>query len=118
AGQGPGSVWLYDISDVGLPVAVGRIPPPRRGAQPVASPDITSWCAAHGIAWHPRIENLIAVTWYSAGIGVFDVTLPLMPVEVGFFRAEDSLAEAVVWHGGLLYSNDLRRGVDVLALDR
>ena len=117
AGAGPGGVWLYDIQELTTPVLVGRIPPPQRGGAAVATTDdLTTWCASHGIAWHPRIADMLAVTWYSAGLSVFDVSSPLAPVEIATFQASDSLAEAVVWHRGLLFSNDLRRGVDVFAV--
>lgn len=117
-GLGPGGVWLYDIEQLTAPVLIGRIAPPQRGSSPVATPDdVTTWCASHGIAWHPKIPHLLAVTWYTAGISVFDISAPAAPVEVAAFQATDSLAEAAAWHGGLLYTNDLRRGVDVFALE-
>ena len=116
-GAGPGGVWLYDIQALTTPVLVGRIPPPTRTTPAIATTDdITTWCAAHGIAWHPRIPNLLAVAWYAAGVSVFDVTSTSSPVEVAAFQADDSLAEVLVWKDGLLFSNDLRRGVDVFTL--
>ena len=117
-GAGPGGVWLYDIQALITPVLVGRIPPPNRSAAPLAmTNDITTWCAAHGIAWHPEVPNLLAVAWYAAGLSVYDVTSNSSPVEAAAFQADDSLTEVLVWQNGLLYSNDLRRGVDVFRLD-
>ena len=117
-GLGPGGVWLYDIQSLTAPVLVGRIPPPARSGAVAARPDdVTTWCAAHGIAWHPDVPNLLAVAWYTAGIGVYDLTSAAAPVEVAVFQAEDSLTEVLAWQDGLLFSNDLRRGVDVFELD-
>lgn len=115
AGAGPGGVWLYDITDLAASLLVGRVAPPQHASYIGRPDDVETWCASHGIAWHPDRPGVLAVTWYAAGLGIYDVTTPAAPEQVASFVAPDSLAEAVVWHDGLLYSNDLERGVDVFA---
>ena len=117
-----GRVWIYDISNPLTPIAVSSFAPPAgRGGDPSYAnignfPGwVGSWCMSHGLDWHPK-KDAVAVTWFTAGISVIDLTDPLQPKEAAYFDADDSASYSALWHGGYLFSNDHMRGVDVLKI--
>ena len=117
-----GRVWIYDISNPLLPTPLSSFAPPGgRGGDPAFAnignfPGwVDSWCMSHGLDWHPK-KNSVAVTWFTAGISVIDLTDPLLPTEAAYFDADDSGSYSALWHGGYLFSNDHIRGVDVLKI--
>jgi hypothetical protein len=117
-----GRVWIYDITDPQIPVVQGSFAPPGgRGGNPSYAnignfPGwVGSWCMSHGLDWHPK-NDVVAVTWFTAGISVLDLSDPLQPTEVAYMYAEDSAAYSTLWHEGYLWVNDHMRGTDVLKI--
>lgn len=115
-----GRVWFYDITNPQLPIPAGSMAAPRGGNAGYANIGTiagwtTSWCLAHGLDWHPKTNNL-AVTWFTGGVSVIDANDPLAPVEAAYFKADDSTTYSTLWHDGLLYTNDMLRGVDAFKI--
>ncbi len=109
-----GRVWFYDISNPLLPIPIGNRAAPRGGGPGVGTLPgwIASWCMSHGLDWHPKTNN-VAVTWYTGGVSVLHMEGPsVLPEEIAYFQAEDSLTYSTLWHGGYLWTNDHGRGVD------
>lgn len=114
-GQSPtGRVWIYDISNPMLPLLQGSFAPPRGGDGTIGHflGWVPSWCLAHGLDWQPGTHNL-AVTWFTGGMSVLDVSTPSVPSEAAFYQVENAAAFSALWHGGRLWVNDTRYGVQV-----
>lgn len=115
-GQSPtGRVWIYDISNPQVPVPQGSFAAPRGGG---SAPGIgtyvgwaPSWCLSHGLDWQPGTHNL-AVTWFTGGWSVLDVSDPTRPTEVAWGQSEAASTYSVLWHNGNLYTNDFSHGFD------
>lgn len=106
-----GSVWVYDISIPELPILVGHWGPQRGTA--VVGTIATGWCTAHNLNFVGKTPQAV-ISWYTGGTSVVDFSDPLAPEEVAWFRADDSNSWSSYWHDGLIYVNDLERGIDVL----
>jgi hypothetical protein len=111
-----GRVWIYDITDPLLPLPQGSFAPPRGGSDEYLGIGnyagwVGSWCLSHGLDFHPK-KDAVAVTWFTGGVSVIDLTDPTMPAEDAYFQAEDSATYSTLWHAGYLWTNDHMRGVD------
>ena len=116
-----GRVWIYDITDPSVPVPVGSVAPPRGGdpanagiGHPIGW--VASWCMSHGLDFHPT-KDAVAVTWFTGGVSVIEVSGQSPPVESAYFQAEDSMTYSALWHAGYLWTNDHMRGVDALEIE-
>ncbi|WP_049565953.1 LVIVD repeat-containing protein [Nocardiopsis sp. SBT366] len=85
----------------------------------------TENCVAHNGSLIPVPgQDFFVQSWYQGGVSVIDLTDPDQPVEVGFFDRgpfdPDQLRTAGSWsayyYNGHVYSSDMERGLDVLAL--
>lgn len=119
-GQTPtGRVWIYDITTPEVPIVQGSFAAPRGGDGSTnigTYPGwVSSWCLSHGLDWQPGTRNL-AVTWFTGGMSVLDLSSPTSPKEAAYFQAEDSWTYSALWHDGRLYTNDMGRGVDVFEI--
>ena len=120
-GQSPtGRVWIYDISNPQVPLVQSSFAPPRGGSSDYANIGTfpgwtTSWCLSHGLDWMPESRNL-AVTWFTGGVSVLNLDTPTSPTELAYFQAEDSTTYSALWHDGVLYTNDMLRGVDAFKI--
>lgn len=113
SGQTPtGRVWIYDISIPQVPVLQSSHAA-QHGDSVIGhyAGWVPSWCLSHGLDWQPGTYNL-GVTWFNGGVSVLNLDNPLLPEEVAYFKAEDSLTYSVLWHKGYMYTNDYGRGVD------
>ncbi|MDP9067530.1 MAG: hypothetical protein M3N53_04145 [Actinomycetota bacterium] len=113
-----GRAWIYDISDPASPKLQSSITPPRGGdATGVGTyPGWTSsWCLSHGLDWQPGTHNL-AITWFTGGVSVHNLDEATAPKEVAYFQAADSNTYSALWHQGRLFTNDMKRGLDVFAV--
>ncbi|HWC14172.1 MAG TPA: hypothetical protein VG929_06210 [Actinomycetota bacterium] len=115
-----GRVWIYDITNPQAPIPAGSFAPPRGGNPSYANIGnypgwVGSWCMSHGLDFHPK-KDAVAVTWFTGGISVIDLADPHQPKEDAYFMAEDSAAYSVLWHDGLLWSNDHMRGADAFKI--
>lgn len=118
SGQTPtGRVWFYDISNPHVPVLVGSYAPPT-GSEPVGYilGWLPSYCAAAMIDWIPGSRK-IAVTMYTGGTEILDLSDPSAPKVVARYRPKKAMPYGVDFHGGRVYVNDINRGVEVLEID-
>ena len=121
SGSSPtGRVWFYDITDPSAPKAAGSMAPPRGGDGGLGVGHylgwVPSWCLSHGLDWAPGTHTA-AVTWFTGGISLVDVSLKGDIKEVGYYQAANSATYSALWHDGRLYTNDMWRGVDAFAVN-
>jgi hypothetical protein len=122
----PGAAWFHERSRPERPV--GKFVQDRMQA-----PEGDVICTTHNYNIVPTIDGryLFASAFYEAGTGVVDFDgvrgrspgPPLLvgqaATEVGYFDAQDTdgAGEAdtwsTYWYNGLLYANDIERGVDI-----
>ncbi|CAN5873989.1 hypothetical protein BH23GEM9_BH23GEM9_07600 [soil metagenome] len=85
----------------------------------------TENCVSHNGGLIPVPGRDIMVQgWYQGGVNVFDFTDPDNPVEIAYFDRGPVDEESLVvggswgayWYNGHIYSSELSRGLDVLAL--
>ena len=86
----------------------------------------TENCVSHngGLVPVPG-RDIMVQGWYQGGVNVFDFTDPANPVEIAYFDRGPVNADDLVvggswgayWYNGLIYSSELSRGLDVLALE-
>ncbi|MEU3991115.1 hypothetical protein AB0F24_22530 [Streptomyces platensis] len=86
----------------------------------------TENCVAHnGSLILARNRDLMVQAWYQGGVSVWDFTDSAHPKEIGYFErgplSTDSLVTGGAWsayyYNGHVYSNDIAKGFDILALD-
>lgn len=120
SGQSPtGRVWLYDISNPQTPLPQGSFAPPGgRGGNPGMAGIgnyagwVGSWCLSHGLDWHPK-KDMIAVTWFTAGVSVLDASDPLALSEYAYYDTPDNAVYSTLWHDGYLATNDHMKGFEL-----
>lgn len=106
-----GSVWVFDIRNPEVPILTGHWGP-QRGAEP-AGTFVTDWCTAHNLNFVGKTRQAV-ISWYTGGTSVVDFSDPLMPQEVAYFMPDDADVWSAYFFDGLIYANDLSRGIDVL----
>lgn len=106
-----GSVWVFDIRIPEVPLLVGHWGP-QRGDSPVGGA-VGAWCTAHNLNFVGTTRQAV-ISWYTGGTSIVDFSNPTLPVEVAYFRAEESNSWSSYWHDGRIWINDLGRGIDVL----
>ena len=108
-----GSMWVFDIRNPSVPIPVGHWGP-QRGAAPVGGAG-TPWCTAHNLNFVGKTRQAV-VSWYSGGTSVVDFSDPTFPEEVAYFQPDDTNVWSSYYFDGYIYTNDLARGIDVLAV--
>lgn len=106
-----GAMWVFDITTPETPVLAGHWGP-RRGKTPVGT-IANEWCTAHNLNFVGK-TNQAVVSWYTGGTSVVDFSNPLQPKEVAYFTPDDADVWSSYFHEGLIYINDLARGIDVI----
>ncbi|MBA2724850.1 MAG: hypothetical protein H0U53_02570 [Actinobacteria bacterium] len=106
-----GAMWVFDITTPEAPVLVGHWGP-KRGKNPVGT-IASEWCTAHNLNFVGKTSQAV-VSWYTGGTSVVDFSNPLTPKEVAYFMPDDADVWSAYFHEGLIYVNDLMRGIDVL----
>ncbi|MFB7513637.1 LVIVD repeat-containing protein [Streptomyces sp. NPDC056144] len=85
----------------------------------------TENCVAHNGSLIPvKGKDLMVQAWYQGGISVWDFTDSSAPKEIGYFERGPLSATASItggswsayYYNGLIYSNDIAKGFDVLKL--
>ncbi len=80
---GPGSVYLYDVSDPEAATQVAEIPPP-----PTDDPTYGGvWTTSHNFEFR---GDLLFTSWYAGGVKVHDVSDPSRPTELAHWRDGDA----------------------------
>jgi hypothetical protein len=114
--SGPlGNLWFYDIKDEKSPKLLGWFSPPPHM---ITNPDPNDGCTAHHGRLVPDPEGkrqLIAMAWYGAGVVLVDFTDPLNAKLVDQWNDGTNVWEAW-YYNGYVFTGDLNRGLDVLAL--
>jgi hypothetical protein len=110
-----GALWVYDISDPANPVPVSRIAPPRGPNAVNAAGGTAAWCTAHNYTFIPGTRTLVA-SWFTGGTTVEDLSDPLLPRRIAHYQPPDADTYSAAWHDGLIYTADMRRGIEVLRL--
>ncbi|MFG2289770.1 LVIVD repeat-containing protein [Streptomyces sp. NPDC048595] len=86
----------------------------------------TENCVAHNGSLIPaKGRDIMVQAWYQGGVSIWDFTDSAHPKEIGYFErgpiSTDSLVGGGAWsayyYNGHIYSNDIAKGFDVLALD-
>ncbi|MET9802023.1 hypothetical protein [Streptomyces sp. NPDC006368] len=86
----------------------------------------TENCVAHNGSLIPvKGKDIMVQSWYQGGVSVWDFTDSDNPKEIAYFErgplATDKLTGGGTWsayyYNGYIYSNDMRKGFDVLKLD-
>lgn len=75
-------------------------------------PDM-EWCSAHYFEMQNRV---VAYAWYFQGTRFLDISDPANPIQIGYYRPDDTLAWAPYFFGDHIYVADHVRGVDILKL--
>jgi hypothetical protein len=80
---GPGSVYLYDVSDPEEATQVAEIPPP-----PTDDPTYGGiWTTSHNFEFR---GDLLFTSWYAGGVKVHDVSDPSRPTELAHWRDDET----------------------------
>ena len=59
----------------------------------------------------------MSYAWYAEGTRFLDISDPENPIQVAYWRPDDTNVWAAENHRGYIYTADAARGVDVLKLD-
>ncbi|WP_407548561.1 hypothetical protein QOM21_05320 [Streptomyces sp. Pv4-95] len=121
-GSTRGADGIYDIvgkGDKRKLVFKGYYKIPRHQAD-------TENCVAHNGSLIPsKNRDIMVQAWYQGGVSIWDFTDSAHPKEIGYFErgpiSTDSLVTGGSWsayyYNGHIYSNDIAKGFDVLAID-
>jgi hypothetical protein len=71
------------------------------------------WCSAHYFQMQDRV---VAYAWYFQGTRFLDISDPTNPIQIAYYRPDDTLAWAPYFHGDHIYVADHVRGVEILRL--
>ncbi|MFJ9037525.1 LVIVD repeat-containing protein [Streptomyces sp. NPDC102406] len=86
----------------------------------------TENCVAHNGSLIPvKGKDLMVQAWYQGGVSVWDFTDSAKPKEIGYFERGPATTDALVvggswsayYYNGYIYSNDIRKGFDVLKVN-
>lgn len=72
-------------------------------------------CSAH---YFDVRGSIVVQSFFAQGTRFIDVSDPTNPTQVGYFRPADASSWEPVWHRGLAYVADNKRGVDILKLTK
>ncbi|MET0686857.1 MAG: hypothetical protein ABW060_16180 [Solirubrobacteraceae bacterium] len=76
-------------------------------------PTPTGSCSAH---YFDLDGSIVSYAWYAEGTRFLDISDPENPVQVAYWRPDDTNVWAAENHKGYIYTSDANRGVDVLRL--
>lgn len=111
-----GWFWMVDITDETNPVPVSTWSVPKD-----ALFDPNEWFGAHQPQEQIYEDNLVAVTWFSGGLRLLDISDPYRPREVAWFVPTAGPGETMIHSNdvyadgnGLYYLIDRFNGLDIL----
>jgi len=73
----------------------------------------TAFCSAH---YFELRDGVIAYAWYGQGTRFLDVSDPANPIQIAYYRPDDTNVWAPYYYGDYVYTADYGRGVDILRL--
>ncbi|HZB75089.1 MAG TPA: hypothetical protein VE526_02605 [Solirubrobacteraceae bacterium] len=73
----------------------------------------TGTCSAH---YFDLDGDIVSYAWYAEGTRFLDISDPENPIQVAYWRPNDTNVWAAENHRGYIYTSDANRGVDVLKL--
>ncbi|WP_101785107.1 LVIVD repeat-containing protein [Nonomuraea indica] len=111
-----GANAIYDIVD-------GKLE--RRGYFKISREQEQSEnCVAHNGSLIPvEGKDVMVQAWYQGGVSVWDFTDSSAPKEIGYFERGPFEREGIAgswsayYYNGYIYSSDIRKGLDVIAID-
>lgn len=109
-----GAFWFYDISDERQPALRGYLGPPAR--DPTVGLLVSAWCTAHNFNMVPG-RNWMVASSYSGGTSVIDFSDQANPRVIGWIRPDDANTWSSYFYRGYIFTGDIRRGFDVIAMD-
>jgi hypothetical protein len=71
------------------------------------------FCSAHYFQMRNRV---VAYSWYSQGTRFLDISDPTNPIQIAYYRPDDTMSWAPYWYGDLVFVADHVRGVEILRL--
>ena len=77
-------------------------------------PNPTGFCSAH---YFDLDGSIVSYAWYGEGTRFLDISDPENPIQIAYWRPDDTNVWAAENHRGYIYTSDANRGVDVLKLD-
>ena len=108
AGSYGGEGWRSTPSDPFRLQTVGSWSPyEQEGTSP------TAFCSAH---YFELRDGIIAYAFYAQGTRFLDVSDPSNPIQIAYWRPDDTNVWAPYYYGDYIYTADHGRGVDVLRL--
>jgi len=109
-----GNLWFYDISDEKSPMLLSMINPDNPALSTEYDAESLAGCTAH---FGRLIEDrdVLAMAFYGAGVVLIDFSDPSHPVIIDQFMPGTNTWDVWFWQG-YLFTGDLNRGMDVLAL--
>ena len=110
AGSYDGEAWKSTPEDKFRLETVGTWNPfQKEGSRPTP----TGSCSAH---YFDLDGSIVSYAWYAEGTRFLDISDPENPVQVAYWRPNDTNVWAAENHRGFIYTSDANRGVDVLRL--
>lgn len=119
-----GATWFYDVSDETDPQMLGWFAPfndPLVNTPDPLAPDPVSNAVRSCTAHHGRIvpdtaRNLLAMSYYGAGVILIDFTDGTAPKVLDQWTEGTTNTWETWYYAGYLFTGDLARGMDVLAV--
>ena len=110
AGSYDGEAWKSTPQDKFRIQTVGTWNPfQKEGSRPTP----TGSCSAH---YFDLDGSIVSYAWYAEGTRFLDISDPEHPIQVAYWRPDDTNVWAAENHRGYIYTSDANRGVDVLKL--
>lgn len=72
------------------------------------------FCSAH---YFDRDQEIVAYSWYAQGTRFLDISDPRNPIQIAYFRPDDTVSFAPYFYEDVVYVADIARGLDILQLD-
>ena len=107
-GAPAGGLFFYDISNPQVPLPVGSFSLRREAPEPFV-------CTAHYYNFVPGSRTLVTA-WSRGGLNVLDLKDPARPVEIAYYRTEETDYWSAYWYRGLIYASGVG-GLDVFKLE-
>ena len=116
AGSFDGQAWKSTTEDpFRLQVVGSWSPAAQEGSRPAGGPyhPFANFCSAH---YFDVDGSTVTYAWYGEGTRILDISDPANPIQIAYWRPDDTVVWASYMHQGYIYTADRVRGVDILRL--